>query len=591
MRVQDPPTKPPYRELKFRLKGTRNRPHPPTVEGWDTETHTSGEHQGRAFVLANSRGWRTISSLDQALDELHSTLTVGKRNVWWNIDYDVTAIFKHDLDVLEELTKEGQVTYEGREIFYIPRKFLKITTGARPSYHYDIYQFFRCSLEHGAAKYLERSPPDTKAKRDRIDELPILEVGEYCRWDATATKDLATYYLKRLHSVDLWPKHLISNGSLAELLILQDADIPVWSDNPRWANVAAWGALRGAWIDLWRRGTENVWKFDIKSAYPAVLYDVPDLRDGHWIDEYDQELGIGFHLCEMEYSSRAVPMIASWTGHTLVYPDFSSRVRAWLSNDEILRLRSMGCSIDVLDGTSFVPPENPSYPWRELLDKLMHLKNDAQDDPGLYLATKALINSFYGKKLQKIETDDGWLTSRIFNPVVASLILSRCRCWLLDAMRGNEHHVVGIATDCVITDKDIGLELSTELGGWELESEDKRGVFYRPGIYEIDGERTHTRGFRLERDENGEPKSFFDIFDTDASEVSCTFERPITSREAVHWQRARDANTWVQRSYTLSLGDDRRLWRESPEVFRDLLDRSYESEPIPAEVLGVFENL
>lgn len=576
-RINDPPYKPNLSDFSFQALYDPAKPHKnPRIEGWDTEDPNG---DGKAEILANSREFRRIESFSDAMAFLTGRHSRGKRNFWWNIDYDVTALFKWNIDALKELTENGKVTFYRKdgspllECMYIPRKLLKLRRNDNTFYHYDMSQFYRAKLKDAAPRYLGRSPPDIKEDVDDLSDYNMYQIGDYCVWDATATKDLAQLYIDKLHNLKLYPKHFISNGNLAERLIRVHGDVPTWRDNPRYANFASWQSLRGAWVDCWKRGVTDVWKYDIKSAYPSVMCRLPDFRDGYWIDRYDSDLFVGFHLCRVKYQDHTPPCIASWGDPTLVYPDLNETTTCWLTNAELQRLEPYA-DIEIIDGTSFVP-NNPEYsPWEELLRKLMKIKEEAKGDPGLYLATKALINSFYGKTVQKVETEDGWQAGRIFNPVAASMILAECRMQIFDAIKNHLDHVVMIATDCVATEKDLNINLGKELGDWELEAEEARSVFIRSGIYQVEDDRNHTRGFRFKGD-------FFNLLNQHTNSIKIRYQRPLTSRETLNWGRLGEANHWVNREYTLTLEDYRRLWLDPPETFFDLTRKRVESMAVP----------
>lgn len=595
-RLIDPPYKPGMAELRWQGKTDPPKPYTdPEFEGWDTETV-----DGKAFLAANSQQYREIESFQDLLEFLTGRYARGKRNVWWNLDYDVTAFLKWRPDILEAVTDEGvyREVEDGQEVLfisYIPKKLFKIRRwNKHTAFHYDASQFYRQSLADAARTFLGEEAPSLKADRANLQKYTTQRVGRYCRWDADATKRLAELYCEKLHNLDLYPRHFISQGNLAEQLIRVHADVPTWHDNPRYVNMVAWKALRGAWIDCWRKGTFQVYKYDLKSAYPAVMMQIPDFRDGEWVNEYRKESFVGFHLCDVTLDCDAPPMLATFFQTSLLYPHIDSTVRCWLTNGEIKRL-SRYAEIQWLDGTSFVA-NDPSYsPWEDLLNRLMVMKEEAKDDPAYYLAVKALINSFYGKTAQKVETDDGYLTGKIFNPPAACTTLSECRCWLFDAVDPHWENVISIATDCIMMDRPMRLGFGSNVGDWEIEDEDVRGVFLRPGVYHIEGHEPHTRGFHRPKYEEGDdiPDGydvgdhipFWELFDCDTDKIKLVNNRPITSREAVHWNRLGEANVFVDRDYTIKLHDARRVWRDPPDAFYELNVDTFESDPVPFSLL------
>lgn len=582
--LKAPPHKPQYDELLFKREPTPPKPHKNvTFEGWDTETN-----DGKAFVVANSTEWKKVNGFEEILSFISNRAARGKRNVWWNMDYDVTAILKHKPEILRQVTEDGQwISQDGEtSIFYIPNKFLKIRPGNKNVvYHYDASQFYRQPLSKAAKNFLGKETHKLKHERENLIEHDIRDVGEYCRRDAQDAKELAELYASKLNNIDLYPKHFISQGNLAEQLIRTHADVPTWRDNPKYANIASWKTLRGAWIDLWQRGCVNVWKYDIKSAYPAAMIQLPDFRQGRWVRGYEPESLVGFHLCDVT-ADNLPPLLATYHETSLLYPEIN-KIRCWLTNPEIKRIQNHG-HVRVIDGTSFVPNPDAGTPWRDLLLSLQDMKDEAESDPAYYLAVKAMINSFYGKTVQKVEVEDGYETGKIFNPVAGCMTLALCRCWIYDAIHPHWDNVVAIATDSIAMDKPIKneLDIGQTLGQWEVEGENKEGIFVKPGVYQVEGERPHTRGFKPVKNDNGEPVSYWDLFKGhESDEYVIEYKRPISSRQAVHWDDLGQANVFVDWTYTLSVNDSRRIWHEDAETFHELTCDKYDSSPVPFDVV------
>jgi len=539
------------------------------VEGWDTETE-----DGKALIMANSQEWRRMDSLEDCLGFIAGRSARGRRNFWWNMDYDVTAILKWDLEALKGLTEKGKYGRDGWTLSYLPKKVLKVKTkGEHTVYHYDAYQFYKSGLAKAAKRYLDRESPAIKAHRADLWSYDVHEIGVYCKWDATATRDLARLYIDQMHKMGLYPKHFISRGNLAQQFILTHGDVPTWRDNPRLVNLVAWDSLRGALIDLWKRGSYNVWKYDLKSAYPAALRELPDMRDGEWRRELYRDSRVGFVRARVKYRPETPPILATWGGKTLLYPYLDEPVRCWLTLDE-WRFLERHADVEVEAALCFVEAENPRYPWRSLLDRLLAWKDASKGDPGFYVAVKEAINSFYGKTCEKTETDAGWRAGRLLNPVAASYTLGWTRVRMAEAAVRNLDSIVMLATDSLTSTKPLHLEGESRVGGWELEAEDRRGFFLQPGVYEVEGERVHSRGFRAKG-------RLTDECVKSVEGLVVRYNRPFTSREVVHWGRPEDANVFTEREYLVGVRNTRRIWEWTPPTYKELVGEKVESAPIP----------
>lgn len=584
----DPPHKPAWDEIvKPRQILTPPKPYPDLLnEGWDTETK-----DGKAFIMSNSREWRHVDCLEDCLGFMTEHSQYGLRHVWWNIRYDVTALFKHDHDAMMDLELTGTTTVGDYELYYLPRKLLKIrhAKSKKTYYHYDVAQFYMMPLASAAEKFLGRVAPDIKMHRHELDKYDTAEVGEYCRWDATSTKDLADLYVEKLKRVKLYPRHLISGGNIAQNLQLTHANIHTWRDVPSVANRLGWRAQRGAWIDTWIRGEMYVNKYDIKSAYPANMRDMPDLRDGQWVFDKDpNDAAYSFTRATVQYGPDTLPILPTHIAPTNIYADVDEPRNVILTQDEYRYLVKSGARVDTDLWYSFVPNEDARYPWRDLIDKLTILKDEIsatkgtpQFDPGYYLAMKGLINSLYGKTCEKIPQNDGSVKAgRLMNPVCSSHILARTRVQVAEIIGARAKDVAFVATDCVATLRPIpGIGDAEKIGDWELEKEDTKALVFQPGVYEVEGERPHTRGFK-----SSAIKTLWDVANTDAETFTITIERPYSGRQASYWNKPELANIFDKHDYTINVANSRRLWKWSPKKFSDLLDNQIHSVPVPVSL-------
>lgn len=574
-RPTPPPHKPAWKDLGLRKKGT-----PPVlwmkddVQGWDTETSLDG----KARVLACPEKAYKLQSLDDALDALTGPNGSDRRCFWWNMDFDVTALLRWDEDVLEAVTTEGVYNDGKTAIRYIPRKLLKIIRRGHTTWCYDAAQFYRSPLAKAAFVYLHRPAPEIKGDRENLfGQYTDQEIGDYCRWDARATRDLADLYVKGLWDMQLAPRHFISNGNLAQTLILQQTQVPVWSDYPEYVNRAAWSTMRGAVIDVWKRGTMDLWKYDIRSAYPAVLRDLPDFENGEWVPHVDPEAKWGFVCGRYRFANDTPPIIPTFNGTHQLYPQWED-VEAWVTLDEHRLLEKTCRKAEPVIAWTWKEDGEQGRPWRGLVDRLQVLKAEAKPDPAKYVAVKALINSLYGKTVERVKMGGGdWRTGRVFNPVAGSLTLGRARTQLMEAAMQAPSDVAILATDSIGATKPLKLDIGPELGQWDVEEEGTETLVINPGIYQVGESASYTRGFKRSAvpDLKAACRFFF-------KDMPLVYDRPLTSREAVVQGRLSEAGKFRPVTYTVTARNTRRLWDESVDTFHGLLEKEYRSSPVPS---------
>jgi hypothetical protein len=584
-------------DMRYERKGTKPKPYKNVVvEGWDTETRPDGF----AWVLANSEEWMEVTSWWEALEFLTLKRRRGNRNFWWNLDFDVTALLKWNPEAWYMVTKEGNYyDYEEKaQLFYIPKKLLKVTKGKKTFLHYDIWQFYNTSLAVASWKYLGKKEHNLKSVRAGLwgawqnGTVSLEEVGGYCAWDARRTRELAERYIGGLHRVGLYPRHFISKGNLAEHATRVHGDVPIWSDVPYYINRLGWDCYRGGWFDLWKKGTMDVWKYDIKSAYPFVQRNLPDFRYGEWVEEYVPESLVGFVVCDLEATRETPPMISSWFGTSHLYCDLDQTVRVVLANSEYEYLRKRS-EIKVIDAHSFVPSE-VRYPWREVIDKFLILKEEAKNDPPAYSASKEVVNSGYGKTCQVVRKKDEngqkyYEAGKLFCPAAAAIITAGCRVQVAEAIGDYLEDVVMVATDSVTMLRPLGLDIGTNVGQWEIEASGEEGLFVKPGVYQIETDmRPHTRGFKPGMRKDGKFRQLKEFCRTDEHTFEVEWTSPVSSRMAFHRKDYRMANVWESIPRKIKANDHRRLW-ERRVTFRELLKNQIGSKAVPLSLFGTTE--
>lgn len=111
------------------------------------------------------------------------------------------------------------------------------------------------------------------------------KVREYCIWDCKFTKQLAEYFIKLFYNMFyFYPRRWVSSGYLAEkVLINNGVEFPKVQDMPLAVTDFAWKSYFGGRFEMLQRGfIGKAHVYDINSAYPYAITQLPDLTKGDW---------------------------------------------------------------------------------------------------------------------------------------------------------------------------------------------------------------------------------------------------------------------------------------------------------------------
>jgi hypothetical protein len=569
------------------------------VEGFDTETK-----RGYARILADSKEWIEVNNIHDVLEFLTRKHLRERCNVFFNMRFDFEVLMKHNKKLLQDLCinlKHGE--YEDYIINYVPSKSFSIRHGNHSTIFYDISQFYNSTLEYATAKYLGQPCHELKGDRARLFDLhPIGKIGKYCQDDADKARQLGEFMLSTFSRMGVMPRKLYSCGYVSQLYTVNHANIPNFSSIPRIVQEMYWRSYRGGWFDTYKRGTFKATSYDLKSAYPWALSQIPDPTGGewkHWTERKDLlEFPAGVFKCAIRGMKDGNPCAIS-SNLRNIYPVFDKYTLMYLTLGELIHLKDF-YNIRILDGF-YLDGDNGVRPYESLVRDLFAIKEGASEDIGLYDTVKKIINSLYGKTAQinrgKIPT-----AGRLFNPYFASECTARCRIRIHESIKDQLDKVISVMTDGMLLREGVKINTGNKLGDFEEKFRNKNTVIVETGVYEPEGLNIKTRGFtrkKIRFDEKGNPYvavnkegkpetvSLFDLLNTKATKIKVYHFRPrhfqecIVQNKKVGFERIGVFEA-VERELNLN-ADIKRLWPCRVRG-KDLLDNEYDSQPVPASV-------
>lgn len=247
--------------------------------------------------------------------------------------------------------------------------------------------------------------------------------------------------------------------------------------------LAARNSYYGGWFDIFSHGhvPGRTYGYDINSAYPMAISQLPCLKHGAWVPWAENDggsLAIVYASVEFTKTFNGVHLPClphrDKDGHILR----PLKTEGYFWYDELLASVPLGAVFHVEHGWTFHAgcDERPYAGIEELYYRRLEVGKNTPHG----MAAKLLINSCYGKFAQSVGTP------RHSNPVYASLITSRTRQMIIEAIASHPKpsDLVMVATDGVyFRSPHPHLELSpTKLGLWDEDSKDDL-TLVMPGVY------------------------------------------------------------------------------------------------------------
>lgn len=577
-----------FKTLRERLTFSRliksgNRP---TILGLDTETFTDAG----LLCVADSDG-RYLTG-DRSLSELFRFLSSHGRNIYfcWNLSFDAMILLRGvPFEFLREVYLNEDVPgiefdFEDIHVKYLYRKALELSAPHKTVRIYDASQLYgKLRLQTAGEKFLGRGKVDVGEKRFVRGEITPerqQEIVKYCIEDSRLCRDLASKWVETFAAeFGYYPSRFYSAGAIiSEYIFLSLPRFPTFVSVPYPIQTFAYAAYFGGRFEIFKRGTfKNVYHYDINSAYPHAIANMPDFTEGEWFDWWtnpDDYLldphTAGFFDVEANIPlNEPVGPFMFRIGTKVICP--VGRFRTFATLAELRRVPPAHYSVK--EGWVFVPKHPGNNPLSDLI-RDMYGKRIVKDTEEQRTVYKVLMNSVYGKTAQ-VKPRVG----KLFSPVLAAYITGYARGMLLDAALKAKDRLIALATDAVFSQVPLDLPTGADMGFW-TEKQHETFTIFMNGVYFLDG-KPKTRGFSPEVEIDGKKvrlsadlvkvalsqgKPMFKIRFTKPNSLLDSLRRGLNIGEFAQYEREIDLNA-----------DTKRIWSE-PLLS---LEGSHNSYPIP----------
>jgi hypothetical protein len=259
---------------------------------------------------------------------------------------------------------------------------------------------------------------------------------------------------------------------------------------PPGALEAARQSYFGGWFEIMAHGLVpgTTYEYDINSAYPAIISQLPCLEHGRWAHDYGRFVpGSGPCTLVRARVHGSDPHVGG-----MLHRDDSGNITRphdtegwyWLHELEAAIRARVIDTLEITEWWAYHPCDCPP-PLAEV-SGIYDLRLRVGKRTPLGIACKLVPNSLYGKFAQSVGSPE------YGNPVYASLITSGCRAMILDAIathpRGTRD-VLMVATDGIyFHSPHPSLSCSSELGDWDSARKENLCLF-KPGVYWDDAAR------------------------------------------------------------------------------------------------------
>jgi hypothetical protein len=441
-------------------------------------------------------GGSRLSTLG-VLEYLWRNLEPESINVIYGGSYDfnhwVRDLGRPKLEALYASRYTGKgITYGPYQLKWLRGKHFSIKRDGRLVTINDVGSYFQQPFVNACDLYLSDNPTwnnargtivREKARRGIFRPDEIENISDYNQLELDCLSLLVSELRARLNKVGLRPRRWDSPGAIAAALFMRegikahrDMDIPL--DIAEAARYAYFGGR----FEVIRYGisTKPAWEYDINSAYPHALSQVPSLAGGTW-ERISGDAGQHpFALYKVIYRNMNPdnirlpgPIPARCPDGSIVYP---MEVEGWVWSPEMETLRLYAQTVKgvrySVAQTFLFHPASSVKPFAFIDALYLMRKALKKGKDGAHLALKLALNSLYGKTAQQV----GWLPETSKHPLRlppyhqlewAGFVTSHCRAAILRAALKDIRSVVAFETDALFTTKPLPLDIGEGLGQFE----------------------------------------------------------------------------------------------------------------------------
>jgi hypothetical protein len=568
----------------------------------DGEGHTleSGEHiytllSGGGEFIYNPEGLRTFDCIEFIINL--KTQYPKAVFVSFYFSYDVNMILGNIPPEYIEMIKETNRCYLYHKtqygfchkVEYLPRKYFKCMRANRLKDStgkvilddkinitvWDVFGFFQSSFVSALKQFNIGTKEeweiltDMKDKRSSFIDESFDDILSYNMLECKLLEDLMGKLNDALVTAGINLKSWHGAGAIAGELMRRYNVKSHISPFSKSLNTPVLSAYFGGRIQAFIIGNTNqeVFSHDIVSAYPSAMVNLPSLKNhiARKVKKYNNDLPFTCWHVKWDLLNPVEPIDEKYYSEdgdykSVIIPPFPFRTKdgrihypligeGYYWDKEIPAAIGMyGNNIEVLEGYQIIHSKDDK-PFNFIPELFEQRKRFKREGNFAQLAIKLGLNSLYGKTAQGVGFDGRVPAYQSY--VYSGMITSETRAKILELCAISPRDIIAIATDGVLSTKQLTEELNKDLGTWEVDKYDS--VFnVKPGFYRAikDGkEYVKVRGFRLSEINFDELLTLWETENING-EIVIPIEQFIGLKIASEnrpWRR------WIKSSKTMSL--------------------------------------
>lgn len=447
--------------------------------------------QDKYVLLANSLEER-VSNIDglstfDALEFLATPYNIPTKRIFFSFSYDVNCILRDLSDEdLSDLLAGRIVQYEAFKISYIPSKIFSVN-GFK---YYDVFSFFATSFINVVKlmlgeEYVTDSLKAGKEARGTFETWSMDDLIKYNDEELKLLVMIMNRLRKAFQDVDIQISEWYGPGAVAKYWLKKKNIKPPKIDDPVLAKALNSAYYGGRFEQVSLGHIKDIYEYDIHSAYPSVMADMPYFTNWRHVKEYEP-----LHPYSIWYVEFDLRDDTSSKNHAFLPLPMRSKDgricfplvgKGWYWHSELQNVLRFFPSAKITFHEGYIATgRDRPFAWvAEVYDERRRLKDLGNLSQ---YALKVGLNSLYGKCAQRVGKNE------YFSIAWAGYITSTTRAKLARAGYENgSKKIIGFATDALFSTEKLDLPISEKLGDWE-ESHFDSGTFFQSGIYRLERE-------------------------------------------------------------------------------------------------------